>query len=418
VIGLETGLFGMTLLERTLHALREADTSFEQILIDLPIAEATPDAVRKYELAIPATLREQLPLEWRAAGDASLDARLAGCFASAATSPLIALSGDTVVDGRVMAHLCQTPGSFAFISGDAEERGAALRLEADASGTPAAEPTLVDVAEHAVASGVARPFSESGFDPYVTMLRRTTPPYLFRVPNAKSRKRIERFLFWSNYKGSTDFLTRYVYPPFVWALVRPLSHRRVHPNWVTTVDWLAAFLAIPFFMWGAWLPGLALGYLMSVLDSVDGKLARLTYTSSPFGEIFDHGLDIIHPPLWYLAWGYGLGGGDTQSLPFQASVGLFGIYVIDRILAGVFKGRTGKSIHGYTPLDERARTFISRRNTNMAMITVAVVYEWWTGTQGAAEWTFYFVVLWQLACLVWHAERLVRFWGDGRKRSA
>ena len=68
-------------------------------------------------------------------------------------------------------------------------------------------------------------------------------------------------------------------------------------------------------------------------------------------------------------------------------------------------------------LDERVRTFISRRNTNMAMITVAVVYEWATGSEGAAAWTFYFVILWQLACLVWHAERLVRFWGDGRKKA-
>jgi phosphatidylglycerophosphate synthase len=407
----------MTLLERTLHALREAGTPFDAVRIDLPIAEASEDAVRKYELAIPATLRELLPLEWCAAGSESLDARLADFFAAAAGEPLIVLSGDSVVDGRVMAHLCNTPGSFAFISGDGEERGAALRLESDASGSSAPDPTLVEIAEHAVATGAAKPFSESGFDPYVTMLRRTTPPYLFRVPDAKSRKRIERFLFWSNYKGSTDFLTRYVYPPFVWAMVLPLSHRRVHPNWVTTVDWLAAFLAIPFFMMGAWLPGLALGYLMSILDSVDGKLARLTYTSSPFGEIFDHGLDIIHPPLWYLAWGYGLGEGDTQSLPFQASVFLFGIYVVDRILAGIFKGRTGKSIHGYTPLDERVRTFISRRNTNMAMITVAVVYEWATGSEGAAAWTFYFVILWQLACLVWHAERLVRFWGDGRKKA-
>ncbi|MCB1006956.1 MAG: CDP-alcohol phosphatidyltransferase family protein, partial [Acidimicrobiales bacterium] len=130
-------------------------------------------------------------------------------------------------------------------------------------------------------------------------------------------RRVERFLFWSNYKGSTDFMTRYVYPPFVWVMVRPLARLRVHPNWVTAVDILATFAAVPFFMAGAWVPGLALAYLMSVLDSVDGKLARVTFTSSKLGEVLDHGLDIVHPPVWYLAWGWALGGASTSSLPWR-----------------------------------------------------------------------------------------------------
>ena len=45
---------------------------------------------------------------------------------------------------------------------------------------------------------------------------------------------------------------------------------------------------------------------MTFLDTVDGKLARVTVTSSRFGDVLDHGLDIIHPPLWYIAWGVGL----------------------------------------------------------------------------------------------------------------
>jgi phosphatidylglycerophosphate synthase len=45
--------------------------------------------------------------------------------------------------------------------------------------------------------------------------------------------------------------------------------------------------------------GLVLGRLMTFLDTVDGKLARVTVTSSRFGDVLDHGLDIIHPPLVY-----------------------------------------------------------------------------------------------------------------------
>ncbi len=49
-----------------------------------------------------------------------------------------------------------------------------------------------------------------------------------------------------------------------------------------------------------------MGWLMTFLDTVDGKLARVTVTSSRLGDVLDHGLDIIHPPLWYIAWGVGL----------------------------------------------------------------------------------------------------------------
>ena len=53
-----------------------------------------------------------------------------------------------------------------------------------------------------------------------------------------------------------------------------------------------------------------MAYGMSVLDSVDGKLARLTFTDSRLGNFLDHGLDIVHPPIWYVAWAYGIGLGE------------------------------------------------------------------------------------------------------------
>jgi len=44
---------------------------------------------------------------------------------------------------------------------------------------------------------------------------------------ATQARKVERFLFWSNYKGSTDFFTKYVYPPLVWLMVPPLARARV-----------------------------------------------------------------------------------------------------------------------------------------------------------------------------------------------
>lgn len=226
-----------------------------------------------------------------------------------------------------------------------------------------------------------------------------------------ARKRIERFLFWSNYKGSTDFMTKYVWPPLVWLLVRPLARWRVHPNWVTGVSIVATLAAIPLWMAGWWGTGFVLAYLMSLLDSVDGKLARLTFSYSGLGNVLDHGLDVVHPPLWYLAWAWGLSGGDPGSAVFQASIWMFWLYVADRLCAPVFKARTGRSIHGYLPIDVKLRTFISRRNVNLPFFTAAVAID---AIRPGPGWelssaVFFVMVVWQAVCLVYHAARTVQF---------
>jgi phosphatidylglycerophosphate synthase len=76
----------------------------------------------------------------------------------------------------------------------------------------------------------------------------------------------------------------------------------VTPNQVTILSiFLAIFAGRAF--WGGYLViGLLLGWVMTFLDTVDGKLARVTVSSSKIGDILDHGLDLVHPPLCYLAF--------------------------------------------------------------------------------------------------------------------
>jgi phosphatidylglycerophosphate synthase len=400
--GSEIRMFGMTLLERLLRGLLQTGARFREVRVELASGAPIPTS-------LPAKLIDALPLRW-SRDDLSLGERFERAVHDAERDPVLALSADTTVDARLIAHLCEAAGSTAFLHGEGDERGAAMRLDNELPESAAGDESLLAIAERAIRTGAAKDFAESDFSGYIPMLRRHLSPYLFRIPDADSRNRAERFLFWSNYKGSTDFLTKYVYPPLVWAFLHPLARRRIHPNWVTGFDWLVTFAAVPLFASGTWVPGLLLAYLMSVLDSVDGKLARLTYTSSRFGEIIDHGLDIVHPPVWYMAWAWWLGGGQVASPVFQASLWLLGFYVLDRVSTGVFRARTGASIHGFTPLDEKIRTFISRRNVNLVLFTLALLVDWIAPGHDVALATFYFIVAWQVVCFAWHAERVVQFW--------
>jgi len=426
----ELRVFHMTLLERVLRAawllargtrgLKEAEKSLgtlaqnegflrrlvepivrpSEIVVELPAGSRLPEL-------LPADLVEALPLRWSRA-EGPLGARLQRALRAADGEPVLALPGDAVVDTRVLEHLAWWRGeSVAFLAGEGPERSAALRLEGPAVEDAEDADDLLSVARAGIEAGRLKQLGADDVGSYVTKLRKSLPAYLFRVPDDAAARRAERFLFESNYKGSTDFLTRYVFPPLVWRALGPLTRRRVHPNAVTAASVVATFLAVPFFAGGWWLTGLVLAYAMAVLDSVDGKLARVTFTSSEQGDVLDHGLDIVHPPFWYWAWAWGLSGGDPFSGVFVASLWMAGFYILDRLMETLFKAATGQNVGGWRPFDRRLRTFVSRRNVNLAVFTVALPL-------GLGVAAFYLIVAWQLFTLVYHAVRVVQAWGGER----
>ncbi len=132
---------------------------------------------------------------------------------------------------------------------------------------------------------------------------------------------------------------------------------------------------------------------MTFLDTVDGKLARVTVTSSQFGNVLDKGLDLIHPPLWYIAWGIGL-------QVFQPGVSwltverLFWLivcgYIAGRIIEGVFLAWLGPfGIFCWRPIDSYFRLITARRNPNLILLTMSLV-------AGRADLGLVAVALWTI----------------------
>ncbi|MDQ7247973.1 CDP-alcohol phosphatidyltransferase family protein [Dongia sedimenti] len=391
-------IFGLSLLERHLHGLRGLKPLPSRIIIDLAAGRSEPKLGDKRLY--------RLPLEWRRSGEAYA-ARLGQILASAGSEPLLVLDATTLADGRLPAALAARTASTVVLSREAQDPAAILFLAGDravVAGELVANPgSTAALARRLVDSGGIPSLKDDEFSGFVRRLRRTLPYYLFTVDGAGRAAKLERFLFWSNYKGSTDLFTRYVYPPLVWLAVRPLARWRVHPNWVTLVSIILALAAIPCWADGYFITGFMMAYGMSVLDSVDGKLARLTFTDSVSGNYLDHGLDMVHPPLWYLSWAYGLGiATEGWASPLgQGAIAIFALYVIDRVVLKIYPYVFKRAFHTHSRMDGLVRSFIARRNISLPLFTVGYLI-------GFGREAFFLIVAWQAATTLYHAGRT--FW--------
>jgi len=201
---------------------------------------------------------------------------------------------------------------------------------------------------------------------------------------------LERHLFDEAYKSVTDLVTKFVWPAPAYRVAQLCAGRGISPNAVTAVSLLLVLAVIWLFAEGRFVTGLVAAWLMTFLDTVDGKLARVTVTSSKIGHNFDHGIDLIHPPLWYTAWACGLAGDSSRLSPSDPIlVAIFAGYIAGRISERSFtRIIAGFSLYSWRPFDSFFRLITGRRNSNLLLLTGSTA---WgrpdVGLEMVAVWT-------------------------------
>ena len=214
----------------------------------------------------------------------------------------------------------------------------------------------------------------------------------------------ERAAYDAAYKGVTDILTLYLWRKAAFYLTRWAARAGLTPNMVTAVGAVLCVLAFWLFWRGDYWPGLLSGFIFMVLDTVDGKLARCTGASSKWGNVFDHGIDLVHPPFWYWAWMTGLTAYGLPLEPVFATMVLLAIvfgYVAQRVIEGLFIQRHKMHIHVWRPIDSRFRLITARRNPNMVILFAGLVV-------GRPDVGLALVALWTIASLIFHAVRMAQ----------
>ncbi|WP_218916929.1 CDP-alcohol phosphatidyltransferase family protein [Croceicoccus naphthovorans] len=219
-------------------------------------------------------------------------------------------------------------------------------------------------------------------------------------------------LFKDVYKGITDIVTRYVWPVPAFWLVRLLSRIGVTPNAVTMTSIVLTFVTAYLFFEGMIGEGLILAWTMTFLDTVDGKLARVTCTSSPFGNKLDHIPDLVHPPVWWGCLAYGLlRDSADHALIVGSAVVIVGSYVVGRLVEVGFKKVYGFNQYMWQPFDQYLRLIIARRNTILAIMTVGLIL-------GQPVAGFVLAAVWSVLTIGIQPIRFIQAWGMARGGSA
>ena len=324
--------------------------------------------------------------------------RRAGCIAPRvadatdappASPSTLLVRGDVVLDERLVAGLAEAPG---VVLANASQGALGAHVASDRAPEVAA---ALARGESIAAPGLREIAPDRLVPAYVAKLRKRETPFAF-VASPENAAEIEGHTFGASYKGLTDLVTKWVWPRPAAAATRWCAERRVHPNTVTLWSWALAIAAFGLFARGDFGIGLLCAWTMTFLDTVDGKLARVTLTSSRLGDVLDHGLDLLHPPFWWWAFGAGLGPGHEW-----ATIVVVGGYLVGRALEGAFLARFGFETHSWRPADALFRTITARRNPNLILLSVG-----WLCAR--PDLGFALVALWTLASLAFHGLRLAQ----------
>jgi phosphatidylglycerophosphate synthase len=288
-----------------------------------------------------------------------------------------------------------------------------MRIRPRTALTLGGKPVLVHVPEDddatAIADAVAKGAVIDGYEmlPSETAelnyaeLRKRDRPFVMPLDPADPEP-VERAAYDASYKGVTDVLTLYLWRKPAFYLTRWAARAGLSPNSITAVGAILCVLAFILFWRGEYWWGVLSGFIFMVLDTVDGKLARCTGASSKWGNVFDHGIDLVHPPFWWWAWLHGLAAYGRPLTPVYATMILWAIiggYVLQRLIEGVFMRRFGgMHIHVWQPIDSQFRLITARRNPNMVILVAALLV-------GRPDSGLVLVAWWTIISLIFHAVR-------------
>ncbi len=299
---------------------------------------------------------------------------------------VIVLDGDGIYDDRILETLLQStkPLRIAFQS---ETDPLAIRVRSDA---------ITDMKNlHTIPLDA---ISVAEMTTYVRFLRRSVVPVFRKVFSEDNLRHIENDLYERTFKGAMEFIATYGYKYPVREMTRWVAKTNITPNTITGAAVFCSFAAIPLLWIGMVIPGLLLAASFIVLDSLDGKLARLTFRLSHVADRVDHLTSLPTRMGWYSGLGWTLSGGQLSSLEGIGGLLLTVLPLLDKLNLNYCNHRLGRSLLDFRELDRRVHLFTVRRNDIFMLLVGSFA--------GLLPYAYGIAVIWMCLTWLWHSVRL------------
>lgn len=247
-----------------------------------------------------------------------------------------------------------------------------------------------------VGEGEAARLDLAALDQYAPDLRRRQPIVWAKPQDEAEAAAATDMLLAAAQKGCLDWPARFIHPPIENALVRLLLPTAVTPNMVTLATALIGVAAAACFASGWLWAGLMLALATGPLDGVDGKLARVGFEFSQWGDL-EHVLDKLVEYSWYLclAWHFSSAERNAGAWPLAAIIILFAL--AEAAQGEFFRRFTGRQLDDAGPFERRYRLISGRRNTFFwLLVPFAAAGLWFAGFVVIAAYSAlnFFVMQW------------------------
>jgi hypothetical protein len=403
-------LFGISLLERLLRVAQRL--GFRQALI----LAKTPDAIAAH-LAKPSWARNQVALDFRRR---ETDPVLISDVAPGAERILLVSAG-FYYDARLLKALADNPATTLLIDSappvesaplwkneGADFRGAAL-LDRGWLSLRRYDVALLDQLSSDAGAGRIRVCDAAVAPTYVPSLRKHVRPVFFPAPAPALVRIAEKFPRDVAQPGVLDFPGFLDLPIEDW-IVKKICRTSIRPNQITSVAMLVGIGVTALFATGRLWWGVALAYIVEVLDGVDGKLARTRVETTAAGE-WEHEIDYCIELSWWTALAFHF---HTTGLPsaYWLLLLYLGSDLLDRLAKRTVKRKVARNLDDVSNFDRFVRCIGARRNINIWILIAALAL-------GDAASGFTLICWWMTATALAHLARAIQIgspmnWKRGR----
>jgi phosphatidylglycerophosphate synthase len=204
---------------------------------------------------------------------------------------------------------------------------------------------------------------------YVAALRRNVRPVFFPAPAPELMRLAEKFPRDVAQNGVLDAPGFFDSPIEDW-IVKKLCRTAIRPNHVTFATMVIGLAVTALFASGRLWWGVALAYVIEVLDGVDGKLARTKVETTPAGE-WEHEIDYTIELSWWTGLAF-----HFRATGLTNAYWLLALYVVsdlvDRLAKRAVKKKIGRNLDDVSNFDRFVRCIGARRNINIWILIAAL----------------------------------------------